>query len=1006
MKYNYRREPVSQGLRQAVNEKICRLIEYDEALDKGITKEDIFNLYTGDGGLHGLQASEYADYNAYKLAKQEIENGQFFTPPPVCEFIVQCLQIAATDTVADLTCGSGNFFNYLPMEANAYGCDSSGPAIQVARYLYPDAHLENADIRDYEPPVPLDFVVGNPPFNLRWQVEDDIMTGENVLSQAYYCQKAAAHMKPLGILALVVPCSYLADDFTDSRMIAAMEQQFSFLGQFRLSPSAFSYLGVRNFPTKVQFWQRRCDLPTWSARPYTTAMSLDVDIQQADALEKMRTLLAPAQQARETFRLHVILEAARGKHLCQGDFQYQVQKLLYQIRIHPRLKEKYPKCRDYLNTYVTQTKPPDMEYEDWLKVRITSAKVLAYLRRVLRGQNPHPPRRAGLIKQDYNLVYKGVQPPEGKGAVLPIYEAVLSEETPEYGKYTKLIEKKRREYRIENQKIREMSEDAALAKWLDLFVLWDSAERKLIYLNDKQKQDINKILQKRALLLQWEQGSGKTLAGIATGQYRMQQSVCNTWVVSSAICIHNTWNIKLASYGISHVLVRRLKDLQKIQSGDFVLITLDMLIKYRKPVKKWLRLHGRNVQLILDESDEISNLDSKRTKAVLDCFRRCRYKLPMTGTSTRNNIVEFFPQLELMYNNSVNMVSWCKDIYRMKDGEPTPEDNLYYGIPIPAYRKGKKLFSTSHLPVKITVFGIEQETQDVYNAGILNDILDRCVITRTFEEVTGKDLKRIHQVPIRFSAEERAVYDLALERFYEIQARYFRSTGNSRKDSMMRIIQQIIMLLRISAAPDTVDEYDGGVPRKAQKIIQMIRQWENDYVAVGIRHVQTLDAYKEAIQDALPDRPLFCVTGGSTSLAKRRELQKTLKESKNGILLCTQQSLPSSVDFEYVDKIIIPELHYNNAGMSQFYHRFIRFTSTERKDIYFVIYPESLESNLMQMILCKEKLNLYMKGQDTNLDEIYDRFGVDYNLLSFMMRREKDKEGHPHIRWGEQKFVA
>lgn len=116
-------------------------------------------------------------------------------------------------------------------------------------------------------------------------------------------------------------------------------------------------------------------------------------------------------------------------------------------------------------------------------------------------------------------------------------------------------------------------------------MLWDSAERKLIYLNDKQKQDINKILQKRALLLQWEQGSGKTLAGIATGQYRMQQSVCNTWVVSSAICIHNTWNIKLASYGIPHVLIRRLKDLRKIQPKDFVLITLDMLIKYRKPVK-------------------------------------------------------------------------------------------------------------------------------------------------------------------------------------------------------------------------------------------------------------------------------------------------------------------------------------------------------------------------------------------------------------------------------------
>lgn len=442
MKYNYRREPIAQSLRQAVNEKICRLIENDQALDKGITKEDIFNLYTGDGGLHGLNASTFSDYNAYKLAKQEIENGQFFTPPPVCEFIVQCLQISAADTVADLTCGSGNFFNYLPAEGNAYGCDTSEPAIRVAKYLYPDAHLTNADIRAYAPPVPLDFVVGNPPFNLRWQVEDDVMAGENVLSQAYYCQKAAAHMKPLGILALVVPCSYLADDFTDSRMIAAMEQQFSFLGQFRLSQSAFSYLGVAKFATKVQFWQRRCEMPGWSAQPYTTAMSLDVDIQKTDEMRRARTLLAQAQQARETLRLHIILEEAKNKQEgVHADFQYQVRKLLYQIRIHPRLKEKYPKCRDYLNAYATQTKPANMEYEDWLKVRITGAKVLAYLHRALRSQNPRPPRHTGLVKQDYNLAYKGVQAPDGRGMVLPIYEAVLSEETPEYGKYSRLIEK-------------------------------------------------------------------------------------------------------------------------------------------------------------------------------------------------------------------------------------------------------------------------------------------------------------------------------------------------------------------------------------------------------------------------------------------------------------------------------------------------------------------------------------------------------------------------------------
>ncbi len=82
--------------------------------------------------------------------------------------------------------------------------------------------------------------------------------------------------------------------------------------------------------------------------------------------------------------------------------------------------------------------------------------------------------------------------------------------------------------------------------------------------------------------------------------------------------------------------------------------------------------------------------------------------------------------------------------------------------------------------------------------------------------------------------------------------------------------------------------------------------------------------------------------------------------------------------------------------------RFIRYTSTEWKDIYFVTYAGSIESNLMQMVMAKEKINLFMKGKDANLDEIYDKFGVDYDLLSLLMRREQDEEGHFHIRWGKQ----
>ena len=461
----------------------------------------------------------------------------------------------------------------------------------------------------------------------------------------------------------------------------------------------------------------------------------------------------------------------------------------------------------------------------------------------------------------------------------------------------------------------------------------------------------------------------------------------------------------LKNYGLPYVFVERLVDLERIRPGDFVIMTLNKMAEYRKHIKRWLKLHGQKIQFVLDESDEISNPSTVRAKAALDCFRRCRSKLLTTGTSTRNNISEFAPQLELLYNNSINMLCWCDTTYTYdrEDGCIVPHyGNPYYGKPIPAYKPGYTLFSSCHLPEKTTVFGIGERTQDIYNADILDDILAKTVITRTFEEITGKEIRRIQQVPVTFAPEERAVYQQVMKEFEKVWRNYFASTGNARKDAGLKLMQQITLLLRVSAAPNTLAEYEGGTPVKIRKAVKMAAQWNDQIVAIGVRHKNVLDAYVAAFQEYLPDRPLFVVTGSTTSFAKRRALRRTLRESGNGILLCTQQSLPSSVNFEYINKIIIPELHFNNSGMSQFYMRFIRYTSTEFKDIYFLTYAGSLESNLMQMVVAKEKINLFMKGKNADLDEIYERFGIDYNLMALLMRREMDEEGHFQIRWGEQ----
>lgn len=1013
MKYQYYPGPTDVESRRTLNEKVLFLIDGETAAQAGITAEDIYNAYSGDGGLHGLKQADYDDYHSYSEAKKEIENGQFFTPPDLCRLVAGILKPSQFDLVADLTCGKGSFFNFFPVESNLYGCEVDAKACKVARFLFPAANIAPNDIRVYQPEVRFDYVVGNPPFNLRWWTGE----GKEVLSQMYYCLKAAELLKPLGILALIVPQSFLADDFLDKTMIREMEDRFSFLGQVGLPDNAFSCLGVASFPTKLQLWQKKSGVKNWTARRYTTELAWSLPhgfdpVAEAGRIYEQMMMLPKADL--EKNKSSVLLELAK-EHSASKEFAYQTQKLLYQIKAHPATRDQYAKCCEYLHRFYTQAQPLNMDYKEWQRVKLTEAKVLLYLRRALRKQNRKPERDVvALVKQNDQFVYKAYSAKArrtlAKQALepVPVYQAVLDNKPEQFPGFERLLRRKRREYDNQNQHFDDMADDLEIGEWLRRFRLWDSENEEYIRFNDIQRHDINRTLQKRYGMLQWEQGSGKTLAAIAVGLYRMGiQGVHSTWVVSSAISIRNNWDVVLPNYGLPYVFVERVADLNRIRPGDFVLVTLNKLSLIQRHIKRWIKRHHQNIMLALDESDEISNPDSVRSKGSLSCFRRCRMKLLTTGTSTRNNISEFAPQHELLYNNSVNMICWCRTVYSYdKDSDyMDSNENKLYGHPIPAYKRGYRLFSSCHLPEKPTVFGIGERTQDIYNADVLNDILAKTVITRTFEEVTGKEIRRIHQVPLDFTEEERAVYSIVMKEFSKVQWEYFKSTGNARKDAMLRLMQQITLLLRVAAAPNTMREYIGGTPLKIVTAAEMAAQWDDEIVAIGVRHQNVLRAYEEAIREYLPNRPLFTVTGSTWSFRQRQALRKTLRDSGNGILLCTQQSLPSSVNFEYVNKILIPEMHYNNSAMSQFYMRFIRFTSTEFKDIYFLNYMGSLESNLLQMVMAKEKINLFMKGQDTDLDKIYEKFGVDYNLLAMLMHKGVDKEGHMEIRWGQQKIA-
>lgn len=440
MKYEYYPKRRTEQERRELNEQILRLLQSEACEQAGVTDEDIFNRYTGDGGLHGLRRSDYENYNAFSAAKKELENGQFFTPPPLCEMVVSALRLSNTDLVADLTCGMGNFFNFLPNERNTYGCEVDPNACAVARKLYPQAHIVQGDIRDYEPQTHFDFVLGNPPFHLRWIMPDaTIMT-----SHQYYCLKAAKLLKPLGILAVIVPASFLADSFSDKGAIRMMESRFSFLGQVMLPEHAFSDSGVDDFPTKLQFWQKKSTAADWTPKRYSTDCA-DIyipsghPVMAATALYEKFVMVAKADLAGN--RNKVFLELAQLK-TTKSTFLYQVKKYLYQIRSHPATREKYDACFAYVHRFYTQRQPADMPYDEWQRVQLTEAKVLAYLKQALCRQNAKPERdEIRLVKQKHSFVYKAYSRKMAKlltdemRAPVPIYQAVLNDEPERFPGY-------------------------------------------------------------------------------------------------------------------------------------------------------------------------------------------------------------------------------------------------------------------------------------------------------------------------------------------------------------------------------------------------------------------------------------------------------------------------------------------------------------------------------------------------------------------------------------------
>ena len=437
---------------------------------------------------------------------------------------------------------------------------------------------------------------------------------------------------------------------------------------------------------------------------------------------------------------------------------------------------------------------------------------------------------------------------------------------------------------------------------------------------------------------------------------------------------------------------------------------------YQKEMRKIVKIGCHKQLLIYDEAHNSSNLESsdeegRLTKAVLSCFTRVKYKVLMSGTAISNNVVEAYPQLYLMYNASYNMLSMCKTVFSYNEEYDTYEEriNHCYGKPYPAYMDGKNLFRASHLPEKLTVFGVVKTTPDIFNAYELRDIISYTMITRTFPEVTGKNLERCEELPAEMIPEEAAFYQVALKEFHRLEHLYFKSENmDARKKAQARIIAQIKIMLQICVCASVYPDYTGpALNGKLEAIFSKINDLPGQRVAIGLRTNEAVRIYAEEIQKHYPERPVFTITGKQYRPKGRQKLvYGEFSDYPDSILVCTQQSLSESMSIDFVDHCFIPEMHWNNSRMSQFYYRFIRYTSTREKHIYYVIYPASIETNLMYLLVSKERMLRFLKGQDVSFNDLFADMGLDFSIHQGVVVKMKNEEGRTEFAWGQQKIAA
>ncbi|MEG0500097.1 MAG: DEAD/DEAH box helicase family protein, partial [Rikenellaceae bacterium] len=125
-----------------------------------------------------------------------------------------------------------------------------------------------------------------------------------------------------------------------------------------------------------------------------------------------------------------------------------------------------------------------------------------------------------------------------------------------------LVARKRKKYLVQKEPFSEMERVPEIDAYIHK-QKFKNKERQICWFTNLQKHDLGLAFQKNYLLLNWQQGSGKTAAAYHYAKYQLhEKKVTNIVVLAPAIATSITWEAFLTLHNEKFIVAKRLKDLE------------------------------------------------------------------------------------------------------------------------------------------------------------------------------------------------------------------------------------------------------------------------------------------------------------------------------------------------------------------------------------------------------------------------------------------------------------